>query len=127
MSRTLFRLYSSDRSTHYTAIWMKNGKYLEVKNPFITEKKEFESLQAWSEARGFTESAIEITFKQNTTEVKNSKQMMRYYERQLAKEIDKINNKMREIKRMTDRCEAYRETIAKYMKKIEDIQAGLTA
>jgi hypothetical protein len=57
---TLFRLYSNDESQsisfpvkpkHYTAVLLKDGKVLEVKNPDTGLKNTFDSLEAWQLVR----------------------------------------------------------------------------
>lgn len=44
---TLFRARLSDDSKHYTAILLKNGKVLEVKNPDTGVKSTFDSVELW--------------------------------------------------------------------------------
>jgi hypothetical protein len=50
---TLFRIYKKDSTAHYTAVLLKDGSVLEVKNPDTSNKKEkFASVALWREARG---------------------------------------------------------------------------
>lgn len=44
---TLFRARLSDDSKHYTAVLLKNGKVLEVKNPDTGVKSTFDSVELW--------------------------------------------------------------------------------
>jgi hypothetical protein len=44
---TLFRARLSDNSKHYTAVLLKNGKVLEVKNPDTGVKSTFDSVELW--------------------------------------------------------------------------------
>ncbi len=44
---TMFRSYTADQSKHYTAVLLKDGKVLEVKNPETGIKTTFDSFDAW--------------------------------------------------------------------------------
>lgn len=44
---TTFRYFLSDSVNHYTAVMMKDGRVLEVKNPDSTEKETYEDLDEW--------------------------------------------------------------------------------
>jgi hypothetical protein len=45
---TMFRAYpNTDKSKHYTAVLLKNGKVLEVKNPDNGAKTTYDSLELW--------------------------------------------------------------------------------
>lgn len=44
---TLFRARLSDDSKHYTAVLLKNGKVLEVKNPDTGVKSTFDNVELW--------------------------------------------------------------------------------
>jgi hypothetical protein len=57
---TLFRIYSEDKSKHYTVVLLKNGTYLEVKNPNTNTKTIFDTLEDWHKARNVLESDISI-------------------------------------------------------------------
>jgi hypothetical protein len=57
---TLFRLYTNDETQsisfptkpkHYTAVLLKDGKVLEVKNPDTGLKNTFDSLEVWQSSR----------------------------------------------------------------------------
>lgn len=56
---SLFRFYKED-GTHYTAVLLKDGKVLEVKNPETGEKKIFTNLVEWREARGADEKDLVV-------------------------------------------------------------------
>jgi hypothetical protein len=62
---TLYRIFSADRSKHYTAVLLKDGKLLEVKNPDGGDKVMFDSLDLFKEARltegGVVESMDKVT------------------------------------------------------------------
>jgi hypothetical protein len=62
---TLYRIFTADRSKHYTAVLLKDGKLLEVKNPDGGEKVMFDSLDLFKEARltegGVVESMDKVT------------------------------------------------------------------
>lgn len=47
---TLFRARLSDNSKHYTAVLLKNGKVLEVKNPDTGLKSTFDSIELWQDS-----------------------------------------------------------------------------
>jgi hypothetical protein len=57
---TIFRIYKEDGVTHYTAVLLKNGNVLEVKNPETGEKAKFNSLVEWREARGAAENDVRV-------------------------------------------------------------------
>lgn len=44
---TTFRYFLSDSVKHYTAVMLKDGRVLEVKNPDSTEKETYEDLDEW--------------------------------------------------------------------------------
>jgi hypothetical protein len=44
---TLFRAYNADKSKHYTAVLLKDGKVLEVKNPDTNTKTTYDSFELW--------------------------------------------------------------------------------
>lgn len=48
---TIFRCYPTVESKHYTAVLLKNGNVLEVKNPDSWDKTTFDSLEAWLASR----------------------------------------------------------------------------
>jgi hypothetical protein len=56
---SLFRYYKED-GTHYTAVLLKDGRVLEVKNPETKEKTKFASLAEWEEVRGCTDDKIQV-------------------------------------------------------------------
>lgn len=62
---TLFRIFTADRSKHYTAVLLKDGKLLEVKNPDGGDKVMYDSLDLFKEARltegGIVESMDKVT------------------------------------------------------------------
>lgn len=57
---TLFRIYSADNSKHYTAVLLKDGKVLEVKNPDTGKKETFPSLTMWRASHGATEEDVKV-------------------------------------------------------------------
>jgi hypothetical protein len=57
---SLFRIYKEDGVTHYTAVLLKNGNVLEVKNPDTGEKTKFNSLVEWRVARGAAENDVRV-------------------------------------------------------------------
>lgn len=57
---TLFRLYSSDKSKHYTAVLLKDGKVLEVKNPDTGNRETFPGLSMWRASHGAAEDEVQI-------------------------------------------------------------------
>lgn len=57
---TLFRIYSADNSKHYTAVLLKDGKVLEVKNPDTGKKETFPSLTMWRASHGATEDDVKV-------------------------------------------------------------------
>ena len=73
---TIFRIYSADKSKHYTAVLLKNGKVLETKNPDVTHvdkaiaqtqaqaqtqvKKTFDTLDEWLLNHDATEDTVHI-------------------------------------------------------------------
>jgi hypothetical protein len=44
---TIFRYFTADNSKHYTALLLKNGKVLELKNPDTGVKLTFDSFEQW--------------------------------------------------------------------------------
>lgn len=58
---TLFRIFSADKSKHYTAVLLKSGKLFEVKNPDGSCGAIFDSLDAFCEAHSMPDSSVEIT------------------------------------------------------------------
>ena len=71
---SLFRIFPDKASTkHYTAVLLKNNTLLEVKNPYTTEKRVFESLEKWCESYSKTLSDIVIdTTKASSDPVKST-------------------------------------------------------
>jgi hypothetical protein len=67
---TLFRIYSTAESPsislattsskHYTAVLLKDGKVLEVKNPDTGKKETFPSLTMWRASHGATEDDVKV-------------------------------------------------------------------
>ena len=67
---TLFRIYSTAESPsisltttsskHYTAVLLKDGKVLEVKNPDNGKKETFPSLTMWRASHGATEDDVKV-------------------------------------------------------------------
>lgn len=66
---TTFRIYTNDSpsisfpttgSKHYTAVLLKDGQVLEVKNPDTGKKETFPSLTEWCNARGVTENDVKV-------------------------------------------------------------------
>jgi hypothetical protein len=56
---TIFRAFIADKSKHYTAVLLKNGSYLEVKNPDNNNTKTvFESLEEWTSSHDIDISQI---------------------------------------------------------------------
>jgi hypothetical protein len=56
---TIFRVYSIDNSKHYTAVLLKNGSYLEVKNPDNNNSKTvFETLDDWAKSHNVDVSSV---------------------------------------------------------------------
>jgi hypothetical protein len=55
---TLFRIYAADNSKHYTAVLLKDGQVLEVKNPDTGKKETFPSLTMWRASHGATEENV---------------------------------------------------------------------
>lgn len=64
---SLFRYYKED-GTHYTAVLLKDGGVLEVKNPETKEKTKFSSLAEWKEIRGFTDDKIKVDTERKYTD-----------------------------------------------------------
>lgn len=58
MTSTMYRIYSEDNSKHYTAILLKDGSVLEVKNPDTNQKTKFPSLEAWRLSHSTDESGV---------------------------------------------------------------------
>ena len=57
---TLFRIYTADNSKHYTALLLKDGKVLELKNPDTGKKETFPSLTMWRASHGATEEDVKV-------------------------------------------------------------------
>ena len=57
---TMFRIYSADNSKHYTAVLLKDGQVLEVKNPDTGKKETFPSLTMWRASHGATEEDVKV-------------------------------------------------------------------
>lgn len=57
---TMFRIYSADNSKHYTAVILKDGQVLEVKNPDTGKKETFPSLTMWRASHSATEEDIKV-------------------------------------------------------------------
>lgn len=67
---TLFRIYSTvdspsisfptTGSKHYTAVLLKDGKVLEVKNPDTGKRETFPSLTMWRASHGATEEDVKV-------------------------------------------------------------------
>lgn len=67
---TLFRIYSTAESLsisfptisskHYTAVLLKDGKILELKNPDTCKKETFPSLTMWRASHGATEDDVKV-------------------------------------------------------------------
>ncbi len=64
---SLFRYYKED-GTHYTAVLLKDGAVLEVKNPEGIQKTKFASLTEWKETRGFTDDKIQVDAERKHTQ-----------------------------------------------------------
>ena len=72
-SSTLFRIYSGDK--HYTAILLKNGTYLEVKNPDTNNKKvTFATLEEWCKSH---ECSVKDAVK-SSNQVAEKKEKLRF-------------------------------------------------
>ena len=56
---TLFRSYNADRSAHNTAVLLKDGRVLELKNADGSPKKTHESYAAWLAERGVVADTVE--------------------------------------------------------------------
>lgn len=57
---TLFRIYTADNSKHFTAVVLKNGQILEVKNPYTNKKELFPSFNMWRTFHGAAECEVII-------------------------------------------------------------------
>ncbi len=57
---TMFRIYSADNSKHYTAVLLKDGQVLEVKNPDTGKKETFPSLTMWRASHSATEEDVKV-------------------------------------------------------------------
>jgi len=57
---TMFRIYAADNSKHYTAVLLKDGQVLEVKNPDTGKKETFPSLTMWRASHGATEEDVKV-------------------------------------------------------------------
>lgn len=57
---TLFRIYAADNSKHYTAVLLKDGQVLEVKNPDTGKKETFPSLTVWRASHSATEEDVKV-------------------------------------------------------------------
>lgn len=56
---TVFRSYNADRSAHNTAVLLKDGRVLELKNADGSPKKTHDTYAAWLSERGIVADAIE--------------------------------------------------------------------
>lgn len=57
---TVYRFYPDSRDSHYTAVQLKTGSILEVKNPVADGSKTlFKSVEEWTEARKGTLNTLE--------------------------------------------------------------------
>ena len=57
---TLFRIFTADNSKHYTALLLKDGQVLELKNPDTSKKETFPSLIMWRASHGATEDDVKV-------------------------------------------------------------------
>jgi hypothetical protein len=59
---TLFRVYTADKSKHYTAVLLRDGQVLEVKNPDPDSKTgmKFPSLTMWRASHGASEEDLVV-------------------------------------------------------------------
>jgi hypothetical protein len=57
---TTFRIYTADNSKHYTAVLLKDGQVLEVKNPDTGTKTTFPSLTMWCASHAATEEDVKV-------------------------------------------------------------------
>ncbi len=57
---TMFRIYAADNSKHYTAVLLKDGQVLEVKNPDTGKKETFPSLTMWRASHSATEEDVKV-------------------------------------------------------------------
>lgn len=57
---TLFRISTPDKSNHFTAVLLKDGKVLEVKNPHTGKKEIFPSLTMWRASHGASEEEVQV-------------------------------------------------------------------
>ena len=57
---TMFRIYSADNSKHYTAVLLKDGQVLEVKNPDTGKKETFPSLTMWRASHSAAEEDVKV-------------------------------------------------------------------
>ena len=55
---TLFRIFTADNSKHYTALLLKDGQVLELKNPDTSKKETFPSLIMSRASHGATEDDV---------------------------------------------------------------------
>jgi hypothetical protein len=59
---TLFRIYAADNSKHYTAVLLKDGQVLEVKNPDTGKRETFPGLSMWRASHSATEDEVKVDF-----------------------------------------------------------------
>jgi hypothetical protein len=59
---TIFRAYNADKSTHNTALLLKDGRVLELKNADGSHKKTYDSYESWC-----VEKAIDATIETDTS------------------------------------------------------------
>ena len=57
---TIFRIYTSDKTYHFTVVLLKNGKILEVKNMSVAKKQTFPSLTMWRTFHSATEEEVQV-------------------------------------------------------------------
>jgi hypothetical protein len=57
---TLFRIYSNNNSKHYTAVLLKDGQVLEIKNPDTGKRETFPGLSMWRASHGAAEDEVHI-------------------------------------------------------------------
>jgi hypothetical protein len=57
---TLFRIYSTDNSKHYTAVLLKDGQVLELKNPDTGTRETFPGLSMWRASHGAAEDEVQV-------------------------------------------------------------------
>lgn len=70
---SLLRIFTADRSKHYTAVVLKDGKLLEVKNPETTERTMFESVEKYLELRLVDGATLEVSDKETVVKERKEK------------------------------------------------------